>query len=154
MPPTFTPFGSRSSSPRYSPYVFQCQDNPSRMLAAGMSSTDSMSSERYSRSSGLHGANVTPQLPSTTDVTPCQHDDDATGSHPTWASRRVWTSTNPGLTTRPSASIVLRPSPSMSPTAAIRSPVTATSPPNDVRPVTSATVPAPITSSSAIPPPP
>ena len=47
------------------------------MLAAGMSSTDSISSARYSRSSGLHGANVTPQLPSTTDVTPCQHDDDA-----------------------------------------------------------------------------
>src|SRR5262245_66589176 len=87
------------------------------MLAAGMSSTDSISSARYSRSSDLHGANVTPQLPSTTDVTPCQHDDDATGSQPTWASRWVWTSTNPGLTTRPSASIVSRPSPSTSPTA-------------------------------------
>src|SRR6266540_225144 len=75
MPPTFMPFGRRSSSARYSPYVFHRHDIPSRMLAAGMSSTDSMSSARYSRSSGLHGANVTPQLPSTTDVTPCQHDD-------------------------------------------------------------------------------
>src|SRR5689334_12150061 len=153
MPPTFTPFGSRSSSPRYSPYVFQCHDSPSRMLAAGMSSTDSMSSARYSRSSGLHGANVTPQLPSTTDVTPCQHDDVATGSQPTWASRWVWTSTNPGLTTRPSASIDSRPSPSRSPTAAMRSPVTATSPRNDGRPVPSTTVPFRITRSYAMPAP-
>src|SRR4051794_19689528 len=123
------------------------------MLAAGMSSTDSMSSARYSRSSGLHGANVTPQLPSTTDVTPCQHDDDATGSQPTWASRWVWTSTNPGLTTRPSASIDSRPSPSTSPTAAIRSPVTATSPRNDGLPVPSTTVPFRITRSNAMPAP-
>ncbi len=123
------------------------------MLAAGMSSTDSIISARYSRSSGLHGANVTPQLPSTTDVTPCQHDDDATGSQPTWASRWVWTSTNPGLTTRPSASIDSRPSPSTSPTAAIRSPVTATSPRNDGRPVPSTTVPFRITRSYAMPAP-
>ena len=40
------------------------------MLAAGMSSTDSINSARYSRSSGLQGAKVTPQLPSTTEVTP------------------------------------------------------------------------------------
>ena len=35
-----------------------------------MSSTLSISSARYSRSSGLHGAKVTPQLPITTLVTP------------------------------------------------------------------------------------
>ena len=45
------------------------------------------------------GANVTPQLPSTTLVTPCQHDDVGSGSHASWASRWVWMSTKPGVTT-------------------------------------------------------
>ena len=47
---------------------------------------------------GRTGANVTPQLPSTTDVTPCQHDDVASGSHASCASRCVWMSTKPGVT--------------------------------------------------------
>ncbi len=51
------------------------------------------------------GAKVTPQLPMTTDVTPCQHDDDPIGSHANCASRCVCTSTKPGVTRRPSASI-------------------------------------------------
>ena len=46
----------------------------------------------------------------TTDVTPCQHDDDMSGSHPTWASRWECRSTKPGVTRRPSASIT-RPAP-------------------------------------------
>ena len=71
------------------------------MLAAGMSSTDSISSARYARSLGRHGANVTPQLPSTTDVTPCQHDDVAIGSHAICASRCVCMSTKPGVTYAP-----------------------------------------------------
>jgi hypothetical protein len=42
MPPTFTPSGVRSSQERYSPYVSQSHGRPSRMLRAGMSSTDSI----------------------------------------------------------------------------------------------------------------
>ena len=42
------------------------------MLAAGMSSTDSISAASHDSWPGRTGANVTPQLPSTTDVTPCQ----------------------------------------------------------------------------------
>ena len=75
------------------------------MDVAGMSSTDSIISARYSRSSGLQGANVTPQLPITTVVTPCQHDEVPIGSHASWASRWVWMSTNPGVTMRSVASI-------------------------------------------------
>ena len=95
--------------------------------SAGMSSTDSIISASSSRSASLHGAKVTPQLPSTTDVTPCQHDDEPIGSQASWASRWVWMSTNPGVTMQPSASIVRRPSPSTSPTATTRSPSMATS---------------------------
>ena len=76
------------------------------------------------------GANVTPQLPSTTDVTPCQHDDVASGSHASCASRWVWMSTKPGVTYAPSASIVRVPRPSTSPTSTMRSPSIATSPVN------------------------
>jgi hypothetical protein len=116
------------------------------MLSAGMSSTDSIMRARYSRSSGLHGANATPQLPSTTDVTPCQHDEVATGSHASCASRWVWASTNPGVTTRPSASSVRLAEPStapvpLSPTATMRSPRTATSARRAGAPVPSTTVP-------------
>src|SRR3989442_16041073 len=98
------------------------------MLAAGMSSTDSIILARYSRSSGLHGANVTPQLPSTTDVTPCQHDDDAIGSHASWASRWVWMSTKPGVTTQPDASISVAAVPSTVPTPTMWPSRTPTSP--------------------------
>ena len=75
------------------------------------------------------GAKVTPQLPSTTEVTPCQHDDEPIGSHASWASRWVWMSTKPGVTTQPSASMMRRPSPTSAtaPTATTRSPSTATS---------------------------
>ena len=55
-----------------------------------------------------HGAKVTPQLPITTDVTPCQHDERASGSQPICASRWVWRSTKPGVTSRPVASISRR----------------------------------------------
>ena len=48
------------------------------------------------RSSGLHGANVTPQLPITTLVTPWKQLLLAIGSHASCASRWVWMSTKPG----------------------------------------------------------
>ena len=46
-----------------------------------MSSTDSITSAMYSMSSVFTGANVTPQLPITTEVTPCQHELEPMGSH-------------------------------------------------------------------------
>ena len=97
------------------------------MLRAGMSSTDSIISARYSRSSGRTGANVTPQLPMTTDVTPCQHDELSSGSQPICASRCVCRSTNPGVTSRSVASISRAPRSSTSPTATMRSPLIPTS---------------------------
>ena len=74
-----------------------------------MSSTLSIIAASVARSSGRHGANVTPQLPITTLVTPCQQLDVPIGSHAIWASRWVWMSTKPGVTRRPSASISRRP---------------------------------------------
>jgi len=70
IPPTLGPLRMRPTDSRYSPYVTQSHGRPLRMASRGMSSTLSISSARYSRSSGLHGANVTPQLPITTLVTP------------------------------------------------------------------------------------
>jgi hypothetical protein len=55
------------------------------------------------------GAKVTPQFPITTEVTPCQHDEDAIGSQASCASRWVWMSTKPGVTTLLLASSSRRP---------------------------------------------
>ncbi len=41
---------------------------------------------RVSRSASRHGARVNPQLPMTTVVTPCQEEQEANGSHVSWAS--------------------------------------------------------------------
>lgn len=57
-------------------------NHPHDVLGAGMV-----------RSSGRHGANVTPQLPITVLVIPCQHDTVPTGSQASLASRWVWMST-------------------------------------------------------------
>ena len=117
-----------------------------------MSSTDSIISASSSRSASLHGANVTPQLPSTTEVTPCQHDDEPIGSQASCASRWVWMSTNPGVTMQPSASIVRRPSPSTRPTATTRSPSMATSATCAGAPVPSTTEPLRMTRSCIVVP--
>ena len=117
------------------------------MLAVGMSSTDSMSRAKYSRSSGRTGAKPTPQLPITADVTPCQQGDATIGSQKTCASRWVWMSMKPGVTRQPSASMVRAALPSTWPTAAIRSPCTATSAGVGSAPVPSTSVPFRITRS-------
>ena len=120
---------------------------------AGMSSTDSIRRARNSRSSGLQGAKVTPQLPITTEVTPCQHGDVASGSQEICASRCVWMSTKPGVTSAPSASITRPALPFSLPTAAIRSPCTATSARTGSAPVPSTSVPFRIRTSQAMLPP-
>jgi hypothetical protein len=117
------------------------------MLVVGMSSTDSIRRAKYSRSSGRQGAKPTPQLPITTDVTPCQHGEETIGSQKTCASRWVWMSTKPGVTRQPSASIVRSAVPSTRPTAAMRSPATATSARLGWPPLPSTSVPFRITRS-------
>ncbi len=59
---------------------------PSRMASIGMASVRTMVSIDRSRKSGLQGAKPNPQLPSTTEVTPCQLEMEHHGSHRTWAS--------------------------------------------------------------------
>ena len=66
IPPTFSPFGMRSYESRYSPQVRQSQGKPSKIAVAGISSTDSITSAKKLRSSGLQGANVTPTNPGVT----------------------------------------------------------------------------------------
>ena len=71
-----------------------------------MSSTPSISCTSQASSPARTGAKPTPQLPPTTVVTPCQLDGVSQGSQVAWPSKCVWTSTKPGVTSRPSASTV------------------------------------------------
>ena len=61
-----------------------------------------------------------PQFPASAVVTPCSGDGLSAGSQKACASMWVCTSTKPGATARPSASMTRAPLPSRSPTAAIR----------------------------------
>ena len=91
---------------------------------------------------GLAGANPTPQLPIATDVTPCRLDGASSGSHVAWPSKWVCTSTKPGVTTRPSASMTSAPVVSrLGPTAVITPSAMATSAERPGAPVPSTTVP-------------
>ena len=63
-----------SSASRYWGKVSQFQGRPSVITTSGTSSTPSMTLTRMSRCSGLQGAKPTPQLPMTTEVTPCPDD--------------------------------------------------------------------------------
>ena len=80
------------------------------------------------RSSLAQGARVKPQLPMTTLVIPCQHEQVPRGSQKIWASMCVCPSTKPGVTTRPSASMTSRADSRMRPMATIRPAITPTSP--------------------------
>ncbi len=73
--------------------------------AGSMSSARSRLRTTSARASSRTGASVNPQLPITAVVTPCQHEFAPCGSQNTWASRWVWPSMKPGVTTWPSASI-------------------------------------------------
>ena len=113
----------------------------------GMSSTDSIMPARNSRSAGLHGANVTPQLPISAVVTPCQLIGVRSGSQPTCASRCVCRSMKPGETVRPLASISSLPLDAILPTSAIIPSLMAMSPLNASPPVPSTMLPPRITMS-------
>ncbi len=69
---TLTPFGARSRQSRYSGIVSQSHGMPSSIDAYGIASVRVIVSIERSRKSGCTGAKPKPQLPSTTDVTPCQ----------------------------------------------------------------------------------
>ncbi len=97
------------------------------MASAAMSSARSRFLTTRCRSALAQGASVKPQLPITTLVTPCQHEQVPSGSQKTWASMWVCPSTKPGDTTWPSASITSRADSRMRPMVAMRPPDTPTS---------------------------
>jgi hypothetical protein len=68
----FTPLGARARESRYSGIVSQSQFMPTFMDAKGIASVRVIVSIERSRKSGFTGAKPKPQLPSTTEVTPCQ----------------------------------------------------------------------------------
>ena len=81
-----TPLGARSSESRYSGIVSQSQFIPARMASYGIASVRVIVSIERSRKSGLTGAKPKPQLPSTTEVTPCHPEIVQYGSHRICAS--------------------------------------------------------------------
>src|SRR5215471_19230956 len=94
-----------------------------------------------------HGASVKPQLPMTTLVIPCQHDDVPSGSQKICASMWVWPSMKPDVTTWPSASITSRARSRIRPIVVMRPCRTPTSARYRSRPDPSITVPFLITRS-------
>ena len=102
---------------------------PAAIASVGMSSTADRQRAYHSRSPGLQGASAKPQLPITTDVTPCQHEQLPSGSQATCASMWVWPSMKPGATISPSASIVRRAAPATLPISTMRPSLIATSAP-------------------------
>src|ERR1700746_2686934 len=81
-----TPFGARSSESMYCGIVSQSQAIPAFIAANGMASVRVMVSIERSRKSGLQGAKPKPQLPSTSDRTPCHPEMGQYGSHRSGAS--------------------------------------------------------------------
>ena len=67
-----TPLGIRSSVLSHSGKEIQSQIIPSFIESKGIASVRDMVNMARSRSSSRTGAKPKPQLPSTTDVTPCQ----------------------------------------------------------------------------------
>ncbi len=131
--------GRRSSTSRYCGKLSQSQLMPSCRAVPGISSTSSITAINASCASGvaLQGANPTPQLPITSVVTPWFEAGESSGSQVAWPSIWVCTSTQPGVTSLPVASISRRPRPSILPRAAIFPDCTATSPTNAGAPLPS-----------------
>src|SRR3569833_1480119 len=120
------------------------------MAWRGMSSTVSIMPASSSLSVGRTGAKVTPQLPSSAVVTPCQLTGVQLGSQPICASRWVWMSTKPGVTVSPSAAISRWPFSATLPIAAILPSLTATSPVKAALPVPSTLRPPRMTKSEVM----
>src|ERR1700722_2315809 len=82
----FTPFGWRSMLSRNSGYVTQSHGSPAFIEAYGIASVRVIVSIARSRKSGLTGAKPKPQLPITSEVTPCQLEIEQYGSQKSCAS--------------------------------------------------------------------
>ena len=76
----------RSTLSRNSGNVTQSHGMPAFMASSEIASLRVIDSIERSRSSGRTGANPKPQLPMTTDVTPCQPESEQYGSQKTCAS--------------------------------------------------------------------
>src|SRR5438128_3095143 len=120
---------------------------PASMAAGGMSSARWRLRTTRCLFSSAQGASVKPQLPITTLVMPCQHEEVPSGSQKIWASMCVWPSIKPGVTTWPSASITSRARSRMRPIVTMRPWRTPTSARYRGRPDPSTTVPFLITRS-------
>src|SRR5215470_10920473 len=120
---------------------------PASIAARGMSSARWRLRTTRCLFSSAQGARVKPQLPITTLVMPCQHDDVPSGSQKICASMWVWPSMKPGVTTWPSASITSRARSRIRPIVVMRPCRTPTSARYRGRPDPSITVPFLITRS-------
>src|SRR5215813_5692875 len=141
------PFGSESSVSRNSGNVVHRHSMPASIAAGGMSSARWRLRTTRCLSAAAQGASVKPQLPITTLVMPCQHDEVPSGSQKICASMWVWPSMKPGVTTWPSASITSRARSRMRPIVVMRPCRTPTSARYRGRPDPSITVPFLITRS-------
>src|SRR6266851_3191756 len=121
------PLGNRSTLSRYCGNVSHDHLIPACIASGEISSARSRFRITSSLSFSAHGASENPQLPITTEVTPCQHEHVPSASQKTCASICVCASTSPGATICPSASIVSRALSRIFPIAAILSPSIATS---------------------------
>ena len=86
MAPTLTARPRRSRTSRYSAKLSNSQRMPFSIASSDMPSTYSSMRMSVRRSPGRQGASVKPQLPVTIVVTPCQEEQEASGSHVSWAS--------------------------------------------------------------------
>ena len=68
----FTPLGARARESKYSGMVSHSHFMPPFMASNGMASVRVIVSMERSRKAGFTGAKPKPQLPRTTEVTPCQ----------------------------------------------------------------------------------
>src|SRR5262249_61384308 len=91
-----TPLGARSRESRYCGMVSQSHLIPAFIASYGIASARVMVSIERSRKSGLTGTKPKPQLPSTTEQTPCQPEKGQYDSTPSCASRWVRQSPKPG----------------------------------------------------------
>ncbi len=144
------PFGSPSRTSSHSRNVSHFHLMPASIASGEMSSARWRFRITMPLSFSAHGASVKPQLPMTTVVMPCQHEQVPSGSQKICASMCVWPSMMPGATMWPSASNVSLALSRMRPIEAMRPFLTPTSARKRGRPEPSITTPFLISRSYAI----
>jgi len=118
---TFVAGPAASSLSRYSAKLLQLHST------SGLPLSPARSLRQSSTTSSLSGASPSPSWPTISVVTPCITFSRASGSTISIRSEWLWTSMNPGATTRPPASITRSASEPNRPMAAILPRLTATS---------------------------